>query len=533
MTFLDEPELYQPDRPFEVTEADFALLPPKLQAEYLALLEREARAWTLTPKQQRAEDLTRECFFVGYGGAAGGGKSDWGLYHVFHYCKRYPRARVLILRTVLPELKRSLIPRSQEKFDHSVATYRSADKEWRFNNGSIIEFGYMNTEDDVYQYKSAEYDIVFIDEATEVTEFQFRYLMSRIRITAWRKNMGAWPHMILCTNPGGPGHGWFKTEFVEATSHGENIAELTFRDPLTGDVLHDPATGQPIVRRTAFVPAFVWDNPHMPEEYRLNLLQQDETTLRQLYYGDWDVFSGQFFTAWRHAIHVVRPFLIPPEWPRIRSLDYGTRNPYCCLWAAMDWDANLYVYRETYEAGLNAAQQARQVLELSMMAQAGRMVPERFRWTNADPAVFIRQGSGKNIAQQWAEGGLAVRPAKNDRIGGWSLVRQMLEPLPGLEYDHDLDTDLVRARLRVFSTCENLIRTLPNQIHDPVRVEDMLKNDDDHACDTLRYLVQGYVAAPPRAPSRGSETTEQRLIREHLARYDRATRQAHPILGAV
>lgn len=517
-----------------LSDAELALLTDAQLDEYLAYLEFELTEWRLTEKQQRAEDLTRENFIVGYGGAAGGGKSDWGLWHVYHYCKRIPKARCLILRTKLPELKRSLIPRSREKFDESICRYRQSGTgagEWTFNNGSVIEFGYMNSDDDVYQYKSAEYDIVFIDESTEVTKFAMRYLMSRIRIVTWRKRLGAWPHMILCTNPGGPGHAWFKDDLVMATNHGEHVSTITFEDPLTGDPIHDPATGKPITRSIAFVPAYVHDNPHMPEEYRLNLLMQDSTTMRQLLLGDWDVFAGQFFADWRHDTHVIRPFVIPAEWPRVRALDFGTRNPYCCLWAAIDWDSNIYVYRETYERGLNALQQAQQVVEMSKMAVNGRLRPEKFQWSNADPAVFKREGSGKNVAQQWAEGGLRVRPAKNDRIGGWSLVRQALRPLPGVEYDFELDDFVSRARLRVFTSCANLIRTLPNQIHDDVNVEDLHKNDDDHACDTLRYLMQGFVRSPIKLP-RSPGADPDAWVWEHMNRQrDRADQ--HPVLGTV
>lgn len=516
---------------------DFALLSPRRQEEYIALLRAELDTWKLTPKQQRAEDLTKDCFFVGYGGAAGGGKSDWGLYHVFHYCKTYPRSRVLVLRTVFPELKRSLIPRSKQKFDTSICKYKAADKEWEFDNGSVIEFGYMNVEDDVYQYKSAEYDCIFIDEATECTQFQYRYLMSRIRVVNWRKRLGAWPHMILCTNPGGPGHGWFKRDFVEATNHGEHLAEIHFRDELTGDLIHDPATGKPIVRTAAFVPAYVSDNPHMPEEYRLNLLMQDETTKRQLLLGDWDVFDGQFFTDWRHHIHVVQPFNIPAAWPRVRALDFGTRNPFCCLWAAMDWDSNIWVYREVYKAGLNAAEQARLVNRMSMRVDETnpeRLVPEQFRWTNADPAVFQREGSGKSVAQQWAAEGLVVRKAKNDRIGGWSLVRGILKPFEDPEYDEFLDDFVIRAPLRVMSNCTNLIRTIPDQIHDDVNVEDLHKNDDDHACDTLRYLTQGFIAAPPKPPRRANRSDDDRVWEQVLKRTNRGgKRRRHPVLGDI
>lgn len=501
---------------------------------YHAYLSEVIGGWTLTEKQQWAEDLTRHCFFVGYGGAAGGGKSDWGLYHIYHLCKKIPRVRVLVLRTKLPELKRSLIARSLEKFDHSVCQYKKSDKEWQFHNGSVIEFGYLDTDDDVYQYKSAEYDCIFIDEATEIAEFGWRYLMSRIRIPTWRKKLGSWPHMILCTNPGGPGHAWFKSNFVEATNHGTKLAEIRFTDPLTGSPIVDPVTREPYVRQVAFVPAYVWDNPHMPDEYRLNLLSLDETEMRQLLYGDWDVFAGQFFGEWRRPIHVVRPFIIPTDWTRVRALDYGFRNPYCCLWAAIDHDSNAWIYRETYHAGMTAPQQADQVVAASKMLNArGQEIPEKFQFTNADPATFNKEGSGLSIAQQWAARGLLVRKAKNARIDGWSHVRSYITPYETPEWDEYEQADVMRARLRVFPSCTNLIRQVPNQIHDDVNVEDLKKNDDDHACDTLRYLLMGLPKVPKRHLREKPKSPDEEVWDEYRRIASQGRKAAHPVLGAV
>jgi hypothetical protein len=88
-----------------------------------------------------------------------------------------------------------------------------------------------------------------------------------------------------------------------------------------------------------------------------------------------------------------------------------------------------------------------------------------------------------------------------------------------------------RARLRVFSSCANLVRTIPNQIHDDKNVEDLHKNDDDHAVDTLRYLMQGIVRTPvklPRAPHHDPDA----WIWRHMTREQKA-RPDHPILGII
>ena len=67
--------------------------------------------------------------------------------------------------------------------------------------------------------------------------------------------------------------------------------------------------------------------------------------------GDWGLAAGQFFKAWRSDLHVVEPFEIPGTWMRFRSMDWGSTHPYACLWWAVDYDGNMYCYRELYGWG--------------------------------------------------------------------------------------------------------------------------------------------------------------------------------------
>ncbi|CAK0768384.1 hypothetical protein CCP3SC15_3870001 [Gammaproteobacteria bacterium] len=68
--------------------------------------------------------------------------------------------------------------------------------------------------------------------------------------------------------------------------------------------------------------------------------------------------------------------------------------------------------------------------------------------------------------------------AVNDRIAGKRKVDKLLGDLPD-----------GRPGLLVFSTCTNLIRTLPTLIYDKVQVEDVDTKGEDHAYDALRYLL--------------------------------------------
>lgn len=510
-----------------LTDEELRLLGPEELAAYLAYLEHEAGAWVLTGKQRVAEDLTADCHEVGYGGAAGGGKSDWGLWHVYHLSMKYPRHRSLVLRTVLPELRRSLIARSLQKFDQSNKNcwYRPGEKEWHFANGSVIEFGYLDKDDDVYQYKSAEYDCIFFDEATELSEFGFGYLRSRCRTTTLKRRLGVRPHIIAATNPGGKGHGWFKRHFVKATNYGERIAEVEVKDPIT-----DRVAG---VRKVGFVPATLLDNPHIDPEYKLNLLSlPSEVERRQLLYGDWDVFAGQFFDQFSYPVHVVRPFAIPSWWTRTRGIDYGFAAPFACLWVTFDPDGWGYVYREAYERRLTAYQQADLVLERSKQAD-GR--PEDIAYTVADPSIWTRQGSGDSIAGQYRSRGLIARKAKNARKDGWSCVREWIRPAwPDPEGRVDANgVGLLLPRLRMFPSCENLLRTLPELIHDKDDPEDLDTTQEDHAADALRYDLMSRPRLPKPDVSPKALSEDERIWKEmaELAAAKAGGRGLHPVLG--
>ena len=81
------------------------------------------------------------------------------------------------------------------------------------------------------------------------------------------------------------------------------------------------------------------------------LLSLPEVERRRLLEGDWDVAEGAAFKEFDRSVHVVEPFEIPYNWPRIRAMDYGYSSPSCVLWGAVDWDNNLWIYRELYEKG--------------------------------------------------------------------------------------------------------------------------------------------------------------------------------------
>ncbi|MBQ2742907.1 MAG: phage terminase large subunit [Oscillospiraceae bacterium] len=162
----------------------------------------------ITPKQKQFIDA--EASEVLFGGAAGGGKSFAQLIDALLFALKYPGSKQMILRRTFPELEKSLIRVACDIYPRSIFKYNYSKHVGRFENGSIIDFAYCDKESDVYKYQSAEYDVIRFDELTHFTDYMYTYLISRVRGT------NGYPKQIKSsTNPGGVGHSWVKSRFID------------------------------------------------------------------------------------------------------------------------------------------------------------------------------------------------------------------------------------------------------------------------------------------------------------------------------
>ena len=405
--------------------------------------------------------INSKAFETLFGGAAGGGKSYGQLVDALLYALKYPKSKQIIFRRTFPDLERSIIRTSLEFYPKEVASYNSSKHIWRFKNGSIIDFGYIDNENDVYQYQSAEYDVIRFDELTHFTEYMYVYMISRCR------GANPYPKYIKSsTNPGGVGHSWVKERFID------------IGEPNT---IHNIKQEDGTTTSRIFIPSLVQDNLFLmanDPDYLRRLQNLPEKEKKALLYGEWDIFDGQFFTEFKRDIHVCKPFEIPKTWRIFRTRDYGL-DMCACYWIALDWNMNAYVYKELYESNLIVSEAARKINE---------MTTEDIYCDYAPPDLWNRnRDTGKSTSDIFAESGQYLTKADNNRVTGWLAVHEWLKVI---EDEQGQKT----CKLHIFSNCVNLIRTLPAVQHDEKNPNDVANEPHEltHAPDALRYFCTMY-----------------------------------------
>ena len=414
--------------------------------------------WDAQPRQSVFLNRTEE--EVLFGGSAGGGKTDGLLAFIIRRAVVYSYSKHLFLRRTFADLSKAgaAIDRSKELLSSS-AHWDDQKHRWTFSNGSVFEFGYLDREDDKYNYQGAQFDSLAFDEAGLFTGTQYLYMISRCRSTV----AGIIPLIRLGSNPGGVGHAFLKARFITPAS-----PETTFEIP------KEP--GQTRQRFGCFIPSRLSDNQILIQRdpgYWDRLMSLPEDERRALAYGDWDVFAGQYFKEWRYNKHVIDPFDIPRHWRKWGGLDWGFAKPLSFGVYTQDPDTDrIYRVRELYRSEMRDSE----AIELIKATIAGDTLDAIY----ADPSMWQRKSSDDSLstAERYTNANLMLIPANNDRLQGWRRVRDLLA---------DGKDEL--PMFQVFSNCRAFIKTFPNLIYDHNRAEDLDTDTEDHAADECRYAL--------------------------------------------
>lgn len=413
---------------------------------------------TMNPKQKLF--FKSRVKFTGYGGARGGGKS-WAVQRkAILLALRFAGIKILLLRRTYRDLERNHV-RELQKLLKDFAVYSKQDKLFIFPNGSIIELGYCAADSDALQYQGVEYDVMFFDEATQFTEYQFSTIYPSVR------GVNGFPKRIYLTcNPGGVGHEWVKRLFISKK----------YKDG------EDPKDYE-------FIPATVQDNAVLLQNDKdyVKMLDSLPDGLRQAWRdGNWDMLAGQYFSEFDRNVHVIEPFSVPKHWKRYRSIDYGL-DCLACLWIAIDERGDYYIYREYAKEDKTISQGAKEVLSLSE--------DEEILYTVAPDDLWARsQETAKSKAVLFSEAGLHLLKGNRNRETGWLAIKDLLT-VKGND-----------TRLKIFKNCTELIECLPALQRDAKKPTDCMTEPHNitHLPDALRYFCLQYTH-PAKEPDNRSQ----------------------------
>jgi phage terminase large subunit len=353
-------------------------------------------------------------------------------------CQRYPGLDILYLRRIGKAAKKAM-EQLREK------TFLPLPHEWNrntglveFPNGSSVVIGNFRDDSDIEKYQGLEYDIIAVEESTQLAQSTKDLLRGSLRSSkpGWRTRL------YEAANPGGRGHVDFRNEFVIPYKTGNETD-------------------------TRFIPMSWRDNAFVDPEY-VRYLNSLTGSLRRMWRdGDWDVSAGQFFSNWHEPTHVVEPFTITPDMPLWASLDHGFSHPTAVYWHTRK-GGNIYTIAEHCVSRQLVPFHARRIKEIT------RELNHRVSDIEAIAAghdCFAQRGdsNGKTIAQQYEDEGIHLERANIDRVNG---AAEMLRRLGGEEGDPP-------ATWFIFNTCKRLISCIPQMQVNPRRPEDVLKVDAD------------------------------------------------------
>lgn len=417
------------------------------------------------PHVQQARFLSNPAFEVLGGGQAGGGKSDCVIAAPLRFVHNGNHSALIIRRT-FPELQ-ELMDRADELYPQLGAKWEAQEKRYRFPSGAKVRFGHA---EDGYRtirklYHGAQFNDLGVDELTLFDEEKaWTYLLSRLRTTD--------PTLMVqaraTTNPGGPGHAWVKRRFVDQCRDDGKPLTITHKDGLT--------------TTRAFVRFGLKDNPSLTTndpQYVARLQLLPELERRQMEEGDWDAGASTFFSEITTAVHLVKPFEIPPHWHRWGGHDWGYSHPWVFIDAAKDPQGRVYLVNTIW--GRRNADEV--IAERIVAAQPRAARPDYLLRCGGD--VFHEQKARRDSTyttsdtyRAWGLTPIKMGNAPGSRKRGAANLRRMTRYRKTDTNARGQKVDGIPL-LRAFDTPGNrwLLAQLQAMVSDPSDPEDVLKID--------------------------------------------------------
>ncbi len=479
--------------------------------------------WRPTKKQILFLSIPLSVKEAFYAGALGAGKTDvLLLYPILNRWHEDTEFKGIFLRRTFPELKNEVIPRSKRLFRLVGGLYNKNDKVWEFGTGlnrskspqgagALFFFGHCENEDDVHNYDSMQPNYAAFDELTSFTEWQYLYItLERVR----KKKFSNLPMIArAASNPGNTGHNWVRKRFIDPCPDG-------------GKLIRNPSG----IKRI-FIPATVYDNPHIDPEYLKSLEALPEAEKQAKLHGRWDAYEGSVFDEFRdkrypdepkNALHVIPSFDIPEWWPKIVVGDWGYAAMCWIGYAAISPNRRVYLYREQtflrkkieewapYVKQYIDAENPRLVKfcrsagqdrgqEQTIQEQISTALDFPIDLVNSSPGSRV---AGKQLLHEYLRWRTKHVP-EGDEIkefdqgyADWLFRnRSPREHQSYLDSFKPVDPETNIPKLQIFNNCNaekkipEVVNSVKACVYDKVKVEDVAEFSGDDPYDGVRYLV--------------------------------------------
>ena len=419
-----------------------------------------------------------------FGGARGGGKSEFLLGDFLSDVDTYGEHwKGVLIRRTYPELD-EIIDRSRQIFRAAYpdAEYKVGTHQWIFKNGSTLKLRHLENEADADHFQGQQYTWIGWDELTSWNDMKAYHKLK----ACLRTGSAEVPtkRIRASGNPGGPNHNNVKDYYIDS---GEESSVIEGDDGMNRMYIRSLVTDNKILLDRD--PGYI---------KRLEGVG-DEQLVKAWLEGDWDSFVGQYFTNWHEKQVLVNSFEIPEHWPLFGGMDYGEAAPTSYGLYTVDYDGNIYRISEYYQANATASQHADNIARMIESCPfTGGRYPQA---TYCDPSMFVKRRLSEVInhspADVFAERGLYLTRANNDRITGWRVVNDAL----------------IKERFYCFNGWNDaLVRTMPALPRSSKNPEDLDTHAEDHAADELRYAMMHVYKPHKPEEERPYEGTGQEVI---------------------
>lgn len=468
----------------------------------------------LHPKQWIA--FTSKATEILYGGAAGSAKSHLMRVAAIMWSIAIPGLQTYVFRRLYDDLIKNHME-GPTGFNALLAPWvgkyiEIVDAEIRFNNGSRIYLCHCQHEKDRFKYQGAEIHVLLIDELTHFTDVIYRFIRSRVRMPMEfplpAEYKDCFPRILCGSNPGGIGHQFVKTTFIDNNAPFE---------------IHQTSPEEGGFKRQ-YIPANLADNPSIDQDkYRANLSGLgNEALVKAMLEGDWDIVAGAALGMGRNS-HALRPFKVPKHWTKFMGLDWGYKRPYAVGWftvvegnTLLDAkgaypevylpDKAVIMYRELYgtTGKPNEGSMEESPIVAKKILEIERLADEKMDYRVADTQLWAKN-DGPSMAERMhaaTNGAFNPRKAEKDRQANYSEICSRLR-------GDEIDKNTYVPMFYVTENCHHFWRTVPPLILDETNPEKGPdEKQENHMYDMLAYSLM----------SRPFVTTKDQRVKRVFAR---------------